>query len=92
MVSLLLQVVFLERKLKRRILNMREALATCGGWKPPAHSGFTHTECGVLNVDDSRHWKIILAIMGTVDVMVSSSWEICLPEPQTVQQAQQSLL
>ena len=75
MVCLLLQVVFLERGTKRRILNVRQALASCRGWKPPAHSGFTHTDCGVLNVDDSRHWKVILAIMDTVDVMVSSSWE-----------------
>lgn len=64
------KVVFLERSTKRRILNMRQALASCRGWKPPAHSGFTHTDCGVLNVDDGRHWKVILAIMNTVDVMV----------------------
>ena len=82
MVCLLLQVVFLERKLKRRILNMREALASCTGWKPPAHSGLTHTQCGVLNVDDSRHWRTILAIIDTVDVMVSVSWQNCLPERQ----------
>eukprot|EP00891_Asterochloris_glomerata_P000929 jgi/Astpho2/929/Aster-00767 len=64
------KVMFVERIVKRRILNMDEALSKCRSWTPPQASGFTHTECGVINTDNGSHWKQHMAIMQTVDVLV----------------------
>ena len=64
--------MFVERIVKRRILNMDEALSKCRSWTPPQASGFTHTECGVINTDNGSHWKQHMAIMQTVDVLVGA--------------------
>ncbi len=51
---------------------MDEALSKCRSWTPPQASGFTHTECGVINTDNGSHWKQHMAIMQTVDVLVGA--------------------
>ena len=64
--------MLVERVVKRRILNMDEALSKCRSWTPPQASSFTHTECGVINTDNGSHWKQHMAIMQTVDVLVGT--------------------